>query len=149
MKTNHNRILVPSNGSKACEDAFRWACHLAKRSKSELHSIYISEIPFKYHLNSESELPSSDGEFILSRIEKIASEEKYKVQAQLLKARQAGPAIALEAANRNMDMIIVGIPYKQPNAPRNIGTTTSYLLDHARCELILWREPTLSDIRRN
>ena len=145
MKANHNRILVPSNGSKACEDAFRWACHLAKRSKSELHSIYISEIPFKYPLK----LANLDGELILSRIEKIASEEKYKVQAQLLKARQAGPAIALEAANRNMDMLIIGIPYKQPNAPRNIGSTTSYLLDHARCELILWREPTLSDIRRN
>ena len=122
---------------------------MAKRSKSELHSIYVSEIPFKYPLNSEYELADSDGELILSRIEKIASEEKYKVQAQLLKARQAGPAISLEAADRNMDMIIIGIPYKQPNSPRNIGATTSYLLDHALCELILWRESPLSDISRN
>ena len=90
---------------------------------------------------------NADGEHILSRIERIASEEKCKVQAQLLKARQAGPAIVLEATNRNMNMIIIGLPYKQPNSPRSLGSTASYLLDHANCELLFWREPTISDIR--
>ena len=147
MKTYNNRILVPSNGSKACEYAFKWACQVAKHSKSELYSIYISEIPLKYPLNSDYEVGNADGEHILSRIERIASEEKCKVQAQLLKARQAGPAIVLEATNRNMNMIIIGLPYKQPNAPRSLGSTASYLLDHANCELLLWRAPTISAIR--
>ena len=147
MKTYNNRILVPSNGSKACEYAFKWACQVAKHSKSELYSIYISEIPLKYPLNSDYEVGNAAGEHILSRIERIASEEKCKVQAQLLKARQAGPAIVLEATNRNMNMIIIGLPYKQPNSPRSLGSTASYLLDHANCELLFWREPTISDIR--
>ena len=147
MKTYNNRILVPSNGSKACEYAFKWACQVAKHSKSELYSIYISEIPLKYPLNSDYEVGNADGEHILSRIERIASEEKCKVQAQLLKARQAGPAIVLEATNRIMNMIIIGLPYKQPNSPRSLGSTASYLLDHANCELLFWREPTISDIR--
>ena len=147
MKTYNNRILVPSNGSKACEYAFKWACQVAKHSKSELYSIYISEIPLKYPLNSDYEVGTAAGEHILSRIERIASEEKCKVQAQLLKARQAGPAIVLEATNRNMNMIIIGLPYKQPNSPRSLGSTASYLLDHANCELLFWREPTISDIR--
>ena len=147
MKTYNNRILVPSNGSKACEHAFKWACQVAKHSKSELYSIYISEIPLKYPLNSDYQVGNADGEHILSRIERIASEEKCKVQAQLLKARQAGPAIVLEAINRNMNMIIIGLPYKQPNSPRNLGSTASYLLDHANCELLFWREPIISDIR--
>ena len=146
MKTSNNRILVPSDGSKACEYAFRWACQVAKHSKSDLYSIHISEIPLKYPLNSDYEAVYGDGEHILSRIERIASEEKCKVQAQLLKARQAGPAIALEATNRNMNMIIIGLPYKQPNSPRNLGSTASYLLDHANCELIFWREPSISDV---
>ena len=147
MKTYNNRILVPSNGSKACEYAFKWACQVAKHSKSELYSIYISEIPLKYPLNSDYEVGNAAGEHILSRIERIASEEKCKVQAQLLKARQAGPAIVLEATNRNMNMIIIGLPYKQPNSPRSLGSTASYILDHANCELLFWREPTISDIR--
>ena len=146
MKTSNNRILVPSDGSKVCEYAFRWACQVAKHSKSDLYSIHISEIPLKYPLNSDYEVDNTDGEHILSRIERIASEEKCKVQAQLLKARQAGPAIVLEATNRNMNMIIIGLPYKQPNAPRGMGSTASYLLDHANCELIFWREPTILDV---
>ena len=64
MKTSNNRILVPSDGSKACEHAFRWACQVAKHSKSDLYSIYISEIPLKYPLNSDYQV----GNMVMYRV---------------------------------------------------------------------------------
>lgn len=53
MRLQEKRILVPVNGIRASQDAFRWACHLAKQNKAELHSVYISEIPQEFPLNTE------------------------------------------------------------------------------------------------
>ena len=141
MRPADKRILVPVNGIRASQDAFRWACHLARQNKAELHSVYISEIPLEFPLNTEFVEDNPRGEQVLSRIESIAAEEKCRVQAQLLQARHAGPAIALEAEDRNMEMIILGLPYGRRFGPNPLGSTASYLLNHAPCQILFWREP--------
>ncbi len=114
---------------------------MAKQNKAELHSVYISEIPQEFPLSTEFVQDSTRGEQVLSRVEAIAAEEKYRVQAQLLQARHAGPAIALEAADRQMEMIILGLPFRRRFGINHLGTTASYLLSHAPCHVVLWREP--------
>lgn len=141
MPPSDKRILVPVNGIRASQDAFRWACHWAKQNKAELHSVYISEIPQEFSLNAEFIQDNPHGEQVLSRIEAIAAEEKCRVQAQLLQARHAGPAIALEAEDRNMEMIILGLPFRRRLGQNPLGSTASYLLNHAPCQIIFWREP--------
>ena len=143
MRATDKRILVPVNGIRASEDAFRWACHLARQNKAELHSVYISEIPLEFSLNTEFVQDNPRGEQVLSRIEAIAAEEKCRVQAQLLQARHAGPAIALEAEDRNMEMILLGLPYRRRFGQNPLGSTASYLLNHAPCQILFWREPPL------
>jgi nucleotide-binding universal stress UspA family protein len=141
MHTNGKRILVPVNGIPASQDAFRWACQLARQTKAELHSVYVYEVPLEFPLNTEVIQENPEGEEVLAQIEAIAGEEKWRVQAQLLQARRAGPAIALEAEDRQMEMIILGVPYRNRLGSGILGSTASYLLGHAPCMLILRREP--------
>ena len=150
MKMSGKRILVPVNGNPASEHAFRWACQLARQTRAELYVVYVSEIPMEFPLNTEFVQEDNKGEEILARIEAIAAEEKCKVDAQLLQARHAGPAIVLEAEDRQMEMIILGIPYRHRLGPCTLGTTSTYLLEHAPCQVIFWREriatPALSRV---
>ena len=141
MHSNGKRILVPVNGTAASQDAFRWACQMARHTKAELHSIYVYEIPMEFPLNTEVIQENTEGEKVLAQIEAIAGEEKWKVQAQILQARRAGPAIALEAEDRQMETIILGLPYRNRSGAGDLGSTAGYLLGHAPCKLILRREP--------
>ena len=80
------------------------------------------------------------GEQVLTRLEEIAQARKCKVNAQLLQARHAGPAIAMEAEDRKMDLIIVAIGHNQRVGAHPLGSTTSYLLRHAPCQVLIWRD---------
>ena len=147
MRLDAKRLLVPVNGKSYSERTFRWACQMARESKTELHAIYVIEVPLELSLESEISSDINKGEEILARIEAIASEEKYKgLQARFLRARQAGPAIVLESEERFMDLLIVGVPYNRRFGSCTFGSTASYIFHNASCQVMFWREQASSPI---
>ena len=147
MRLDAKRILVPVNGKRYSERVFQWACQMARESKTELHAVYVIEVPLELSLESEISEDINKGEDILARIEAIASEEKYKgLQARFLRARQAGPAVVLESEERFMDLLIVGVPYQRRFGACTLGTTASYIFHNASCQVMFWREQAPSPI---
>ena len=139
---NTKSILVPVDGGSAGESAFRLACRLARESRARLYAVHIIEVT--HDLPLDAEVDPSHAEAALDRIEAVSHEEKYKVEAQCLQARSAGPAIVEEASQRGTDLIVVGISYKRPmgrvGGRFTVGETASYLLSNAPCAVVLWRE---------
>ena len=147
MRLDAKRILVPVNGKPYSERSFRWACQIAREAKTELHAVYVIEVPLALSLESEISDDINKGEEILARIEAIASEEKYKgLQARFLRARQAGPAVVAESENKFMDLLIVGIPYKRQFGECSLGSTASYIFHNVSCQIMLSREQAPSPI---
>lgn len=145
MQRKSKRILVPVNGEPVSEHTFRWACQLAKEAKAELHALFVIEVPLELPLEAENSEAASDGEKILARIEAIGAEERYKgLQANFLRARHAGPAIVMEAEDRLMDLMILGIPYRRQFGAFSLGPTASYVLQNAACQVMLWRDKASS-----
>ena len=141
MKLDAKRILVPVNGKPYSERTFRWACQIARESKTKLHAVYVIEVPLALSLEAEISEDINIGEEVLARIEAIASEEKYKgLQARFLRARQAGPAVVAESENKFMDLLIIGIPYNHRFGECSMGPTGSYILNNASCQIMLNRE---------
>ena len=148
MRLNANRILVPVNGDQASENTFRWACQIAKESKAELHAVYVIEVPLDLPMEAEITEYVTQGEEILARVEAISSEEKCKnVQAKILRARHAGPAIVMETEDRHMDLVIMGIPYRRRFGSCDMGDTAGYIFHNATCQIIFWREPAANSPR--
>jgi nucleotide-binding universal stress UspA family protein len=145
MRLNAKQILVPVNGDRASESTFRWACQTAKESKAELHAVYVIEVPLDLSMEAEITEDINRGEEILARIEAIGTEEKCKgVQAKILRARHAGPAVVMETEDRHMDLIIMGIPYRRRFGSCHMGVTADYIFHNAACQIIFWREPAPS-----
>ena len=137
------RILTPVNGTQASENAFRWSCQLARNSKAELHAIYVFEIPLEYAVDSQhGRRDLAQGEKILKQVEGIASEERYRVSASMIAARNAGPAIVLEADSREIDLLVIGVPNGKTVSPVAVGSTADFILKRAPCQVILSREPS-------
>ena len=147
VKLDANRILVPVNGDKVSERTFRWACQLARQSKAHINPVYVIEVPLDMPLESEIAEASDRGEEILAQMEAIATEEKVKdVHAMSLRARHAGPAIVIEAEDRKMDAVILGVPYRRRFGSFTLGSTASYIFNNAPCQVIFWRERAPSPV---
>ena len=135
------RILAPVNGTPASRQAFKWACRYARQSHAELLAVYVFEIPMEFSVESVSGRGDiEEGEEILRQIEKIAEAERCRVSAGMIAARNAGPAIVLEARTRMVDLLVLGAPYRRAPAAVAIGGTTDYVLKNAHCQVVVSRE---------
>ena len=142
LRKERPRILTPVNGTPSSKHAFRWSCQYARRTHSELLAIYVFEIPMEYSVEShEGSTYLQEGEEILRQIEKIAEAERCRVSAGMIAARNAGPAIVLEASTRKVNLLVLGAPYRKASAPVSVGSTTDFVLKNAHCQVVVSREP--------
>ncbi len=132
-------VLLPVRGDLVNEDAFRLACTLAKGAKGKIRAIYVIEVKRELPLDAEIADETSRGEEALAQIESLAKAEKCPLDADILQARQAGPAIVQEAASKEADVIVVGVECRPLDDGITVGQTASYVLEHAHCPVLLWR----------
>ena len=134
------KILVPITGTDADEEAMRLACRLGKKDKAKIWVVYVITIKRSLPLEAEIESEIKKAEDILDHVERVAEEEDYEAETDVLQAREAGPAIVDEAVERGIDLILMGVPYKRRFGQFSLGTVVPYVLSNAPCRIILYHE---------
>ncbi len=134
------RILVPVTGTEADEEAITLACRLAKQDKSEVYAVYIITMARELPLDAEIEPEIRKAEDMLNHIESIAEEQGYRIETDLLQARDAGPAIIDEAIEQEVDLILMGAVYKRHFGEFSLGEVVPYVLKNATCRVILYHQ---------
>ncbi len=134
------RILVPVSGSATDSEAVGFACNCAKKAKAEVYAIYVIEVKRALPLDAEIQPEIERGEQVLERAERVAEGADCKIQAELLQAREVGPAIVDEAIERGVDLIVMGLSYKKRFGEFNLGRAVPYVLKHAPCRVWVLRE---------
>ena len=135
------RILVPSDGSAASMEAVALACNIAKRNKGKVHVVHVVEVRRSLPLDAELTPETARGEQVLTEAEKVADEQDFEVEGQLLQAREAGHAVVNEAIEQGIDAIILGVEYKRPLGDFELGRLTRYVLKNAPCHVWVCRHP--------
>jgi len=135
-----HKILVPVIGSQADEEAIKLACRLARQDKSEVRAIYIITMTRDLPLDAEIEPEIQKAEDILGHIELVAKEQNCRIETDVLQAREPGPAIIDEAMEREVDLIIMGVAYKQRFGEFSLGEVVPYVLKNATCRVILYHQ---------
>ena len=138
--TKFRRILVPVIGSQADEEAIELACRLARQDKGEVQAIHIITMKRELQLDDKIEPEIQKAEDILDHIEGVAARQNYKIGTELLQAREVGPAIINEAAEREVDLILMGAAYKRRFGEFNLGDIVPYVLKNAPCRVILYHQ---------
>ena len=134
-------VLVPVDGSRAGFDALALACLLSKRNKGTVYAVYVIEVARNLPLDAEMSSEARSGEEVLTESERVAGQVDYKISGELLQARDRGHAIVDEAADRQVDAIVMGIGYERALGEFQIGSAPEYVLTHAPCQVIVYREP--------
>ncbi len=67
-------------------------------------------------------------------------------EADIIQARDVGPAIVEEAVEREADLIIIGLTQKRRVGSCSVGNVIPHVLKEAPCRVLLSREP-ISEVR--
>jgi nucleotide-binding universal stress UspA family protein len=139
------RILVPVNASPTDEEAVRLACRLAIRNRAKVYAVSILEVKRSLPLDAVPEAGMERVERLLDAAERVGKELDVKVDTELLQAREAGPAIVDETRTWHADLIVLGMPYRERFGEFYIGRTVPYVVRHAPCRVLAFREPLEPD----
>ncbi len=135
-----HRILVPVAGTEADVETISLACRLAKKDHARILAVNIIPIERSYPLDAELTTEVKAAETVLARAEKMAQERGCSIETDLLQARNAGPSIVDEAVERQIDLIVMGLEYKQRFGQFSLGDVTPYVLKNAPCPVILYQQ---------
>jgi nucleotide-binding universal stress UspA family protein len=134
-------ILVPVDGSPASISAVHLACGIARKNKGKVYAVHVIEVKRSLPLDAELPDEASNGEELLTRAEKAAADADFKIEGELLQARDAGHAIVDEAMERGVDLILLGAEHKASAGEYQMGHVTQYVVKAAPCNVWLWRHP--------
>jgi nucleotide-binding universal stress UspA family protein len=135
------RILVPVEGMHTDEESLRVACAQAKRDHAEIVVLYVIEVRRSMAIDADVGTELERGERVLEELQQLARQLGCRVQTDLLQAREAGSAIVNEAVERQVDLIAMGVPYREKFGGFKVEARALYVLDHAPCRVCLVREP--------
>ena len=134
-----HRILVPVNGAATDEEAVRFACRLALRPRASVLALTVVEIPRGLALSTVEDADVAAAELLLTSAEEIGRDYEVEVKGEVLQAREAAPAIVDEISAREIDLAVVGLPYRERFGEFYMGKTVPHILQHAPCRVFLLR----------
>ena len=138
-----HKILVPVAGTEADEQAMELADRLlVKKNKGKIYIVHVISVERALPIDAEIESEIGKAEDILKHIEGIAEERGFRIETDLLQAREAGPAIINEAVEQGVDLILIGIIYKTRFGEFSLGNVVPYVLKNAPCHVILYHRNT-------
>ena len=113
---------------------------MARADRGHLYIVYVIQIARRLPLDAEIEEQVARGEQVLHRAERLTRMPRGDVDTQLLQAREVGPAVVHEAVMRNADAIVIGTGYPTEFGQFSLGEDIPYILEHAPCDVLLWRD---------
>jgi len=138
----YQRVVVALNGGSSDARIVRLAAETTRDTKAELIAIHVVELDWTLPLDADVAGRSEAIQQILDMAETVAEDSKQTLEPVLLQARDVGAAIVDEAAERDVDLIILGVPFRTRfGGEFAIGRTIPYVLQNAPCTVWVVREP--------
>jgi len=135
-----NRVLAVVTDDPSDINTVSRAADIVRDDRGRLYVIYVIKVQRTLPLDAEIEDQIARGEQVLHRSERLARLPRSDIDSQLLQARDLGPAVVHEAIVRDTDAIVIGTSYPTNYGSFSLGNDIPYILEHAPCDVILWRE---------
>ncbi len=136
----YHRILVPVSGASVDADVLRVAVNLAKPDRAEILVVNVIEVRWNLPLDAVLEAETEKGEVLLEHVTAIAAQLGVKIETELLQAREAAAAIIDTARERNVDLIVLGMPYRRRFGRTYVGRTVQGVYVAAGCAVLAYRQ---------
>jgi len=128
-------IAVIVEGKKLDNELVRLACLMAKKAKRKVHLVHVIEVPRTLPLKAVLTKESEYADKLLTEALTIAEEAGCEAVAEVVQARDAGPAIVDEAKDHACALIMLGLVRDTHKAHNELGKTVPYVLLNAPCRV--------------
>ncbi len=136
------RAVIALNGGPFDSAIVRLALELSRHTHAELIAVHVVELDWTQPLDADVAERSEEAQRVLDAAEATAESMHEKLEAVLVQARDVGAAIVDEAAARDADLLILGLPYRTRfGGDFAIGRAVPYALKNAPCAVWVVREP--------
>ena len=137
-------ILVPVGGSTiepgGDDEVVRLACQLGKQMQARVIFLHVIQVPRSLPVDAEVPEATRRADEILTLAEEEACRQHVQAETALAQAREIGPAIVNEAADRQAALIVLAIDPDRSSGSFHIGQIASYVVEHAPCTVIAHRQ---------
>jgi nucleotide-binding universal stress UspA family protein len=134
------RILVALAGAAVDPDVVRLAVSVAKPAKAALLGVHVIEVKWNLALDAVLEPELDRGEELLQAASQIAAQAGGELETELLQAREAAAAIIDTARERQVDLILVGMPYRRRLGRTYVSRTVQDIYLGAHCAVLAYRQ---------
>ena len=134
-------ILVALKDTPASVRGLEVALGLASATKkTSVRAVHVIVVDRRLALDAPLPDQERAAEALLERAEQLGKKRQIPLAGEILQAREAGHAIADEAAALGARAIVLGLPARRAsNGPAELGKTAEYVMRHATCEVLLVR----------
>ncbi len=140
-------IAVIVEGKKLDTELVRLACLMAKKAKRKVHLVHIIEVPRTLPLKAVLTEKSEAANKLLSEAIAIAEDAGCDAVAEIVQARDAGPAIVDEARDHACALVMLGL-VRSPKSHESLGKTVPYVLSNAPCRVWVIQDPAKEGAER-
>ena len=142
------RAVIALSGGQFDNAIVRLALEVGRQSHAELIAVHVVELDWTQPLDADVAERSEEAQRVLDAAEAIAESMHGRLESVLVQARDVGAAIVDEAAARDADMLILGLPYRTRfGGDFAIGRAVPYALKNAPCAVWVVREPMGEETR--
>jgi nucleotide-binding universal stress UspA family protein len=136
------RAVIALSGGAIDAAIVRLAIEIGRPCHAELIAVHVVELNWTQPLDADVAERSEEAQRVLDAAEGIAEELHCKLESVLVQARDVGAALVDEAAARDADMLILGLPYKTRfGGDFAVGRAVPYALKNAPCAVWVVRQP--------
>ena len=137
----YQRILVPMKLGPIGEEVLATAIKLAEEQGATVSAIHVIAVPKDKPLDAEMIEEEERAEASLAEAKLLAAEHGVTVEGRILRARSIGEAIAEEAKQESVDLIVMGSAPRWRRQSRFFSPTVDYVLRNAPCEVMVIAYP--------
>jgi len=140
-------IAVVVDGKKLDIELVRLACLMAKRARRKVHLVHVIEVPRTLPLKATLTQESEQADKLLNEALAVAEEAGCDAVAEVVQARDAGPAIVDEAKDHSCALIMLGSvrhTNKGHTTQNELGKTIPFVLANAPCRVWVVQDPIQS-----
>jgi nucleotide-binding universal stress UspA family protein len=135
-------IAVVVNGKRLDIELVRLACLMAKKARRKVHLVHVIEVPRTLPLKATLTKESEQADKLLNEAMAVAEDAGCDAVAEVVQARDAGPAIVDEAKDHECALIMLGLMRDTHNARNSdLGKTIQYVLANAPCRVWVVQDP--------
>lgn len=132
--------MIAINDAPVSRQALEIGIKLAKLDRAKLYMVYAFEVPRALPLDSEIPEEIEKGDKILEEGMTMADEAGVEAVTNFVQARSAGSGLIDEAADLDVDMIILGMSTRHRFGDIFFGSTVTYILREAPCRVMVIRD---------